>query len=115
MLFDRYSALVVNDEPVDNDFDRVLLVLGQIDCLVEIAHFAIDPDAHETLSADLVEHVLMFAFAILDRRSEHHEPSAVRQAEYLRRHLLYRLASDRATAVRAMWVTDAGVEQAEIV
>src|SRR5262245_45154478 len=105
----------MHDKAIDDNFDCMLLVLRQVELLVDVPNLAIDTNSHETLPADLVENILVFTFAVLDDGAKHHEPCSVGQTEDLGRHLLNGLARDRTPAVRAVRVSDSGVEQPEVV
>ena len=105
----------LGDQAVDDDLDRVLVVLGQADGLGELADLAVDPRAREPLPRQVAEQLLVLALAPPDHGRQHLELRALRQLHHLIHDLLGRLAADRAPAVRAVGMADAGEEHPEVV
>ena len=68
---------VARHEPVDDDLDRVPLVLVERLDLLEVELLPVDPDAHEALAADGVEDAVALRLAVADKRSEHQQPTAI--------------------------------------
>ena len=104
-----------DDEPVDDDLDRVALVLVERRRLREVVLLAVDPDADEALLAGALEHPVALGLAILDQRAEDEEPRALRQREHLVDDLAHRLALDLAAALGAVRMADAGEQQPHVV
>jgi hypothetical protein len=105
----------LRDQPVDDHFDRVLVVLGQSDGLRELPNLAVDPGSRISLAAQLLQEFAVLALATLHDRREHLEPRALGQRHHLVDDLLRRLAADRPAAVVAMRMPHAGEQDAQVV
>ena len=105
---------VADDEPVDDDLDRVALVLVEGRRLGQVVLLAVDPDPDEALLAGGLEDAVPLGLAVLDERPEDEQPRALRQGEDLVDDLLDRLALD-LVAVRAVRVADPGEQEPEVV
>ncbi len=105
------------DEPVHHHLDRVLLVAGELErgALGELDDLAVDADPGVALLGQLVEQARVLALATPDDWGEHLEAGPVGQLHDAVDDLLWALASDEAPAARAVGLTDAGVQQAEVV
>ena len=106
---------LAHGDAVDDDVDRVLVLLVELDVLVEVAQLPVDPDAHEARLLRAGEELLVLALAILDERRHEHDPRPLRKRVDLVDHLLDGLALDLAAADRAMHATDAGEEEPQVV
>ena len=106
---------MADDEPVDDDLDRVLVLLVELDLLVEVVELAVDPDPDEARLLGAGEELLVLALAVADERCHEHHPLALGQGVDLVDHLLDRLPLDLAAADRAMHAADAGEEQPQVV
>ena len=103
-------------EPVDDDLDRVLRVLGEPRNRVDLVHLAVDANANETLRAKLDEELELLALAVDDDRREDHELRILRKRERRvdhlrnghRRELLLRV-------IRTVRIADPRVEEAQVV
>ncbi len=93
---------MVDDQTIDHDFDRMLLLFDEIELLIHIADDAIDANPDETLAADFFEDALVLAFAIADDGREDHQSGAVGQARSCEAIMLDGLLADWAAAVRTM-------------
>ena len=102
-------------EPVDHDLDVVLLVLLQLGRVGERDDGAVDPRPRVALGLQLAEQLGVLALAAADDRREDLEPVALGQLEDAVDDLLRGLAGDVATALGAVRVTDAGIEQTQVV
>ena len=107
--------VVADNETVHDDLDRMLLVLGEVDLLIEVAHRAIDAHADEARPLRLLEDALMLPFAVPDDGRENEDARAIREVEDMLDDLLGALLLDRPAGRRAVRVADAGEEQAQIV
>ena len=105
---------VADDVAVDDDLDRVALVLVERPRVGEVHRLAVDPDADEALAPGALEDPVALGLAVLDERAEHDEPRPLRQRQDLVDDLLDRLALD-LVAVRAVRVADAREEQPQVV
>src|SRR5207253_2159764 len=99
-----------HDEPIDDDLDRVALVLVEGRRLGNVVGLAIDPNADEALLPGRLEDPIALGLAVLDQRAEHEESRLLREREDLVDDLLDRLALD-LVAVRAMGMADPGEQQ----
>ena len=102
-------------QPVDHDLDRVLLLLVELRRLGERVDLAVDPDPGVALALQLAEQVEVLPLAAPDDRREDLEPGPGLQLEDPVNDLLRRLPGDGLAALRAVWPTDAGVQQAQVV
>ncbi len=106
---------MAHDQPVDDDLDRVPLVLVEALDLVEVELLPVHADAHEALPANGLEDALALRLAIPDQRAEDQQPRAVGQRQDAVDDLLHALPGDLAAAHRAMRVADAREEQTQVV
>ena len=106
---------LAHDQAVDDDVDRVLVLLVELDVLVEVVEQAVDPDAHEAGLLRAGDQLLVLALAVADERRHEHDPRPLGQRVDLVDHLLDRLALDLAAADRAVHAADAREEEAQVV
>ena len=106
---------VAHDEPVDDDVDRVLVLLVELDLLVEVVQQAVDPDPDEAGLLRAGQELLVLALAVADERRHEHDPGPLGQLVDLVDHLLDGLALDLAPADRAMHAADAREQQPQVV
>jgi hypothetical protein len=106
---------VAHDEAVDDDLDRVALVLVELPRLRQVHLLAVDTDAGEALAADLVEDPVALGLAVLDDGAEHEQARPLGQGVDLVDDLLDALARDLAPARGAVRMADAGEQQAQVV
>ncbi len=109
------ADVLLEDEPVDHDLDRVLELLVELDLLLELALLAVHLHAREALAAQVLEDVLVLAFPVTDDRSVDRELRPLGELEHLVDDLLHRLPGDRASALGAVRLADPRVEQAQVV
>ena len=103
-------------QPVDDDFDRVLLVLGELRDRIDLVHLAVDAHAHEALGAQLDEQFELFAFAVHHRRREDHQLGFLGHHQHRVDHLRDRHRGELLLrVVGAERLADAGVEQAQVI
>ena len=74
---------VADDVAVDDDLDRVALVLVEAWRVGDVDHLAIDPDADEALASGAVEDPVALGLAVLDQRAEDEQAGALGQREHL--------------------------------
>jgi hypothetical protein len=109
------AEIGLHREPVDDHLDRVLVLLVERDLFLEQMLLAVHLDPRKALVAQLLEDVLVLAFAVTDDRRVDGELRSLRQLEDLVDDRLLALAGDRLAADRAMRPTHARVEQAQVV
>jgi len=109
------AQLRPHDQAVDHDRDVVLVLLVEHDLLFEQPQLAVDLGAREAFGTQLLELLAVLALAAADDRGEDHEARPVLHAHDLVDDLLGRLGGDRAAAVVAMGLADAGPQQAQVV
>ncbi len=102
-------------EAIDDDLDRVLVLLVELDLLLEQSLLAVDLDPREAVAAKLLEDVLELALAVANDRGVHCELRPFGQAEHLLDDLVERLACDRSPADRAVRPPDSREEEPEVV
>ena len=78
-----------HSQSVDDDFDRVLLVLVEFGRIVDFTDQSVDSRTDKAAGAQLVEHVYVFALAIAHHGRKQHHPRAFRQGQHLIDHLAY--------------------------
>ena len=108
-------TLATGDQTVDDDVDVVLAGLRELRHLLDRVDGAVDPYARVAVGRELLEHRGVLALTAADDRGEDLEAGAVGELGDLVDDLLGGLPSDRRAAVRTVRMTDAGVEQAEVV
>ena len=106
---------LLHDQPIDDDGDVVLELLVEVDVLLELAHLAVHLDAGEAVGAKLLEQLAVLALAAAHHRGDDAEPRAAVEVAHLVDDLLDALPRDGTTAVRAVRVADARVQQAQVV
>ena len=105
---------VADDVAVDDDLDRVALVLVELGRVLDVVRLAVDPDADEALPACRLEDPVALGLAILDERRQHQEAGALGQRQDLVDDLLDGLALDRM-AVGAVRDADPREQQPQVV
>ena len=85
---------VADDVAVDDDLDRVALVLVELRRVGDVDHLAVDADADEALPAGGLEDAVALGLAVLDERAEDEQARALGQREDLVDDLLDGLALD---------------------
>ena len=110
----RLHALA-HDEAVDDDLDRVLLVLLELDVLTELHDLAVDAHAHISLMADVRENLLVLALLAAHDLRHDEQLRALRQCPDLVNHLVDGLLCDGLAALRAVRMPHAREEQSEVV
>ncbi len=98
---------VTDDVAIDDDFDRVALVLVEFGRVGDIEHLPVDPDTHEALPPGAVEDPVPLGLAVLDQRPQDEQPRSLGQRQDLVNDLLDGLALDDVTG-RAVRDADAG-------
>ena len=94
------AQVVLDDEPVDDGGDVVLVLLVERRHLLQQVGLAVDPHAREALAAQALEHVAVLALASAHERRVDREARALGQRQHLVDDLLGRLAGDRPPADR---------------
>jgi hypothetical protein len=106
---------LLDGEPVDDDLDRVLLLLLQLRRLGQLHRLPVDARPAVALGLQLVEEVDVLALALAHQRRQHLEAAARLQRQHLVDDGLRRLARDGTGALRAVRFADTGEEQPEVV
>ena len=94
-------------EAIDNDIDRVLLILFEFGWIVEFADNAVDTRADKTASTQLAEDMQMLALTFAHNRCEHHDAAAFRQLHDLIDHLADGLSLEFQIMLGTMRFADA--------
>ena len=106
-------------EPVDDDLDRVLLLLVElrraVDHVGELDRLAVDPGPAEPLRLQAAEQLDVLPLAAADDRREHLEAGALLELQDAVDDLLRGLSLDRCAALGAVRPPGAGIEQPEVV
>ncbi len=105
---------MAHDVPVDDDLDRMPLVLVELRGFGDVHHLPVDADADEALPACGVEDAVTLGLAVLDERAQDQEARALRQREDLVHDLLDGLPLDRM-AVGAVRDPDPREQQPQVV
>ena len=105
---------MADDVAVDDDLDRVALVLVELRRLGDVDHLAVDPDADEALPPGAIEDPVALGLAVLDERPEDEQARALRQRQDLVDDLLDGLALD-GVAVGAVRDADPREQQPQVV
>ena len=88
----------LDQQPIDDRFDRVISSFVEPNLFVERQQFAIDTRADETFFRELLELFLELAFAAANDRREHHHAFAFGQSEHVLHDLIDALSRDRRAA-----------------
>ena len=91
------------------------LFLSSLGSGIDFMHFAVDPQAHETLRAQFVEQVDLFALAAHHQRREDHQLGVFRQRQDVIHHLRNALGGKHDVVLGAVRVADAGIQQAQVI
>ena len=102
-------------EPVHHHLDVVGVVLVELDVVGQLAHFAVDAHPSEAFRHQAAQQLHVGALLAAHHRREQLIAGALGQLEDLIDHLVDRLGPDRAVALRAVGLTGAAEEQAQIV
>ncbi len=102
-------------DPVDEHLDRVRLRLRESNVLGELAHGAVDPNAHEAAPTKLVELLPVLALSLADDRRVDPEPAPVGMTDEPIDDLLHGLRRDRLAALPTERLADAREEQPKVV
>ena len=93
----------------------MLLVLFQLDLIVDVIDFSIDPDTDIALMADMFEHLLVLPLLAPDDLGHDEHLRPFRQFLDLVDHLIHGLLRDRFAAFRTMRTPGPGIDQAQVV
>ncbi len=115
-LGDALLEVLAHAQPVDDDFDGVLLILGQARRGIDFVDCTVDAHPHEALGAQFHEQLGLLAFAVDDHRRQNHQLGFFRQhqhrVDHLRNGHRHQLLLGVVGAIR---LTDARIEQAQVV
>jgi len=89
------AQVVLHHEAIDDDLDRVLELLVELDLLLEQALVAVDLHAREALGAEMLEQILELALAVARDGRVDRELCPLGEAQHLVDDRLDRLAGDR--------------------
>ena len=107
--------VVLDDEPVDDGRDVVLVLLVERRHLLQEVGLTVHAHAGEALAAQALEHVAVLALAPSHERRVDREARALGQCQHLVDDLLGRLAGDWPPADGTVRTADAREQQAQIV
>jgi len=102
-------------QPIDHDFDRVLLLLVELGRVVQVHERPVDPGAQEALLDHLGHLLLVFALLARNVGGQDREACAGLKTEGSVHHFLDRLGLDRPAALGAVGLADRGVEEPQVV
>ena len=114
-FFEAVGDAVLQQQAIDNDFDRVVLAAIERNGLVKALELAIHTRAHEPGLREFLEFLFVFALAPAhDRRENHHAIVGLERQDGLH-DLLGGLARDGLPALGAMRRADGAPDDAEII
>ena len=102
-------------QAVDDGIDRMLLLGVELRHGVELDVLAVHARPHETLAAQLLDHLQVLALAAGNDRREQCQCSAFRQCQHLVHHLAHGLCREVEPVVRAARDSCARIEQAQVI
>ncbi len=105
----------LDDQAIDDDFDRVVAAPVEHDVVLEGSHLAVDAGLEESPLAPRSQVLLELAFTAADDRRQNVDPQVVRIRHQLRHDLVGGLRRDREAAARAVRDADVREQQAEVV
>ena len=91
-----------HEKPVNDHLDGMLLVLFQLDLLIHIIHFTVNPGPYIALLADMLQKFLVLAFLAPYDLCHDKKLRALRQLHDPIDHLVHGLLGDRLSAFRTM-------------
>src|ERR1044071_5934100 len=97
---------LLDQQPVDDYFDRVVAAFVEFDFFIKLANLAVDASAIESRAGELFEFLLELAFSAANDRRKYHHSFAFGKRRHLLDDLVDRLARDRLTALWAMGLAD---------
>ncbi len=86
-LGDALLQVLAHAQPVDDDFDGVLLILGQARRGIDFVDCTVDAHPHEALGAQFHEQLGLLAFAVDDHRRQNHQLGFFRHHQHRVDHL----------------------------
>ena len=106
---------LADDKAIDDDFDRMLLRLVEVNLFAEVDDLAVDAHAHIAFAADVVENLLVLALLAANDLCHDQELRALGQSLKLVHHLIDRLLRDGLAALRTMRAAGAREHQSHVV
>jgi len=106
---------ILEHNAINDDLDRVLELLVELDLLIQRPHLCVHPNASESFAAKFFEELPKLALTTLHNRGEHLELRPGIKLEDRVDYLLGTLFLDELAANRAMRNADAGEQQSEVV
>ena len=104
-----------DDEPVDDDLDRVALVAVERRGVGEVVLLAVDAHPDEALLAGALEDAVALGLAVLDQRAQHEQPRALRAAPGPGRPSAGWPGARSRGRIGAVRMADAGEQQPQVV
>jgi hypothetical protein len=108
-------SLRIDDQAVDDGFDRMLLVAFELDLRIDRHDLAVDAHAHETLLRQPFDQLAMLALAAAHDRRQHQNAGTGRQPLHLLDHLADGLLADLLAALVTVRGADARPQQPQVV
>ncbi len=106
---------VADDVAVDDDLDRVALVLVERRRLGQVVLLAVDPDPHEALLAGRLEDPVALGLAVLDERPEDEQARPLRAGARTWSTICWTVWRSISWPYGAVRVADPGEQQPEVV
>ena len=109
------GKIVTHLEAINHHFNGMFLLQFQFRRIGKIADFAINTSTDVTLACQVLQRFGVFAFALFNDWREQHQTLAVRLGQHVIHHLTDGLRRQRYIVVRAARLTNASVQQTQIV
>src|SRR5947209_18859866 len=104
-LIGRGFLAFADDEPVNHDFNGMLLLLVQVDFVADVMNCAIYAHTHIAGTAHVFEDTLIFALTSLNQRRQQHDARTFGQVKYRVYNLLDGLLAHLSPAIWAVRMT----------
>ena len=106
---------ILDDQAVDDDFDGVLLLLGELDITVKLLHLPVNESAGEALGAQVTQFFDKLTLFTAHNGGKKLEAGALRVVEQRIDHLLWGLSRDERAAHGAVRNAVTGEEKTQII
>ncbi|MPM95089.1 hypothetical protein SDC9_142240 [bioreactor metagenome] len=109
------AHLIIHHKAVYHDFNRMLVVLFQLNFFIQLVQVSIHPYTRKPAARRGLKLFYMGTFAAAHYRGEYLKTRALWQFQNVIHHLVYRLLADLPATNGAMRDTDTSIQQTQVV